>query len=138
MEDKTLTEQATAIIDKKFYNDEDIQELQRIKFHMSLLFEQTNTLWSEIEEKYNLSRPKYYHEAKHEAMERGEKLSETKAESIGKFKAEQEFGNYRSTKESARGMTAIIRAIEGVCVTYHTANKHSHDAEFTANKNTPF
>jgi hypothetical protein len=75
-----LIEQANSIIDQEAHTDEDITNLQRIKFKMSRLYDEYSTQSGLQETLYNQTRSEVYITAKKKAKESDKKYTEAELE----------------------------------------------------------
>lgn len=127
--EKSIKEQVLEIVDKGFYTFDDIEQLERLKFHMSLEYERLNNQWTQMEVDYNQWRSSKY-------IELYEKTKKDWfSKESAKDYAENRYWHYRVMNSEAQWLAKVIKAIEWVILTFHARNKHDHNTEYSANAN---
>lgn len=121
--EKTLYEQADEIINQTSHTDEDIKNLARIKYKLTRLVRQYDTLANSLEEQYNKRRWSAYIEIKKKYKDDWRRITDSEADRYAKDKSEDEFWGYRSAKANVRGMYAEIGAIEQFIITLQSNRK---------------
>lgn len=118
-----LTDKANAIISQPALTDQDVTELQKIRYEMSCLYSNYLITQSDKETSYNKDRANKYLEYRKKAKESGEKYTEKDIEMMTKKYAEEKRGDYRITDAKAKWFKAIIDAISSVCIDYYAKQK---------------
>lgn len=127
----SLAETASKIIEQKAHTEDDITELQRIKWRMVLLYDEAVSISWLSEELYNSIRSNKYIEVKTKTRGDGKRFTDNEADRISKQEAEDKYWNYRTAKAKAMGMQAKIKAISDFCVDYYTRRKSESIASNT-------
>lgn len=123
MTNKTLSEQAKDIIEQPALNIEDIKNLCKIRFKMSLQYNEAKQLAGRMESAYNKGRPEKYISFKEQAKKKGNKYTETEFTEAAKLHAESEYGTRREVKAKCNGFMAVMQSIEAVCMAFYVENK---------------
>lgn len=97
-----LTDKANAIISQPALTDQDVTELQKIRYEMSCLYSNYLITQSDKETSYNKDRANKYLEYRKKAKESGEKYTEKDIEMMTKKYAEEKRGDYRITDAKAK------------------------------------
>lgn len=119
----SLLEQANKIIMQAWHTDDDITELHKIKWQLSLLYNDYSSYAWNRETAYNKKRADAYSHYKKLAKLKGEKYSDKTIEVMAKKQAEDDFGDYREMSWNAKWMYAIIETINSFCIDYYTRQK---------------
>lgn len=114
-----LRNKALSIINQKACTDDDILELSRISFKMSIAYSKAREIVWEMEWNYNKSRSEKTLEAKKEI----EWISMSESEQTGKFYAECKYWEYRKHYESCVWMRSVIEQIDAFRIAYYRKEK---------------
>lgn len=122
-----LIEQANEIIDSGTLTDYEITQLQRIKWKMTMLYNEMTNNAGYKEQMYNKMRANTYIGVVQKAKQEGKKYTQAEAEAISKKKSEDEYWDWRDWKAKCTGMKAVMDSIKDICVDYYTVQKNKLD-----------
>ena len=113
----SLRDRAREIILQKDHTDEDIVELSRISYDMSLNYYKARIIVWKLEWEYNKARP----EKTLESKETGKTM--WFAEQTGKLYAECKYWDYRKIYQDCVGMSTVIEQINAFRFAYYRLAK---------------
>lgn len=117
----SLTDEAQKIINQNAQTEEDIIQLSKIVYMMSSLYRDKMNLANEQEQRYNLARS----QETQKAMESWKKITE--AAEIGKLKAEEQYGDYRTMEADCKWMLQVMNSIREFKIAWFVSNKWTTD-----------
>lgn len=117
----SLTDEAQKIINQNAQTEEDIIQLSKIVYMMSSLYRDKMNLANEQEQRYNLTRS----QETQKAMESWKKITE--AAEIGKLKAEEQYGDYRTMEADCKWMLQVMNSIREFKIAWFVSNKWTTD-----------
>ena len=117
----SLTDEAQKIINAPAQTEEDIIQLSKIVYMMSSLYRDKMNLANEQEQMYNLTRS----QETQKAMESWKKITE--AAEIGKLKAEEQYGDYRTMEADCKWMLQVMNSIREFKIAWFVSNKWTTD-----------
>lgn len=117
----SLTDEAQKIINQNAQTEEDIIQLSKIVYMMSYLYREKMNLANEQEQRYNLTRS----QETQKAMESWKKITE--AAEIGKLKAEEQYGDYRTMEADCKWMLQVMNSIREFKIAWFVSNKWTTD-----------
>lgn len=117
----SLTDEAQKIINAPAQTEEDIIQLSKIVYMMSSLYRDKMNLANEQEQRYNLTRS----QETQKAMESWKKITE--AAEIGKLKAEEQYGDYRTMEADCKWMLQVMNSIREFKIAWFVSNKWTTD-----------
>lgn len=117
----SLTDEAQKIINQNAQTEEDIIQLSKIVYMMSSLYREKMNLANEQEQRYNLTRS----QETQKAMESWKKITE--AAEVGKLKAEEQYGDYRTMEADCKWMLQVMNSIREFKIAWFVSNKWTTD-----------
>jgi len=130
-----LTDQASEIISQEAHTDDDIIELQKIKWRMTLAYKRHAMATWHKEDWYNRYRSKRYIVRKEwdVVRENWKKFTDQDANTYSKNEAEshEQRGWYRATIWENKWMRASIQAIDTFCIAFYRKDKNQQSASMT-------
>lgn len=118
-----LEKKATDIVLQDAHVREDVKQLSKINYFLSLHYKRINTHGSVKETQYNRARSAW-------SVKLQEEMAVGKAENIAKSEAELEHGIFREENAEAQGISKIMWTIEGFIISIQSELKTLDNVQF--------